>query len=413
MQFRRFAELAAAPFFLPIAAAILFIGLGDAVAGSYLTLFAVNQAHFSPLALGIFLTVLALSGIIISTVFGYWLDRAPSLVPLFLALLMTVVGYALLTVTNRFLLLLLIAALPLGTSAAAFPQLFALAKGHLDQVGEQTAERGTAMMRATWSVAWAVGPALGALVITFFDFRGVFLAASVCAVLASAMIGLARVRATRRTMPTDANPALGLPTIRETGFAASSLTLFHMAMFMGSIALPIVATQNLGGTNGDVGLIFSVCAFLEVLVMLAFVLRPSISGTRRWLSTGFLAFGLYFLVINWAPSVAVLLLAQVLRAIGIGLVGYHGISYIQVLMPDRVGSAATLFSNTTNAGFLLAGLAAGGWAQLFGYRSMFLACAVLSGLGLLMLYLQIKLKNGRSRQDARMGKISRQDAKIK
>jgi MFS transporter, SET family, sugar efflux transporter len=334
-------------------------------------------------------------------------------VPLFLALLMTVVGYALLTVTNRFLLLLLIAALPLGTSAAAFPQLFALAKGHLDQVGEQTAERGTAMMRATWSVAWAVGPALGALVITFFDFRGVFLAASVCAVLASAMIGLARVRATRRTMPTDANPALGLPTIRETGFAASSLTLFHMAMFMGSIALPIVATQNLGGTNGDVGLIFSVCAFLEVLVMLAFVLRPSISGTRRWLSTGFLAFGLYFLVINWAPSVAVLLLAQVLRAIGIGLVGYHGISYIQVLMPDRVGSAATLFSNTTNAGFLLAGLAAGGWAQLFGYRSMFLACAVLSGLGLLMLYLQIKLKNGRSRQDARMGKISRQDAKIK
>jgi SET family sugar efflux transporter-like MFS transporter len=266
-------------------------------------------------------------------------------------------------------------------------------------------------MRATWSVAWAVGPALGALVITFFDFRGVFLATSVCAVLASAMIGLARVRVARRTMPAHGNQATGLLTIRETGFAASSLTLFHMAMFMGSIALPIVATQELGGTNGDVGLIFSVCAFLEVLVMLAFVLRPSSSETRRWLSAGFVAFVLYFLVINWAPSVALLLLAQVLRAIGIGLVGYHGISYIQVLMPDRVGSVATLFSNTTNAGFLLAGLAAGGWAQLFGYRSMFLACAVLSGLGLLMLYLQIKLKNGRSRQDARMGKISRQDAK--
>jgi SET family sugar efflux transporter-like MFS transporter len=391
MQLRRLAELAAVPFFLPIAAAILFIGLGDAVAGSYLTLFAVNQAQLSPLALGIFLTVLALSGIIISTAFGCWLDRAPSLVPLFIALLMTVVGYALLTVTKRFLLLLLIAALPLGTGAAAFPQLFALAKGHLDQVGEQTAKRGTAMMRATWSVAWAVGPALGALVITFFEFRGVFLTAAICAVLASAVIGLARVRATRGTMPADANQTLGHPTIRETGFAASSLTFFHMAMFMGSIALPIVATQKLGGTNGDVGLIFSVCAFLEVLVMLAFVLRPSISGTRRWLSAGFVAFVLYFLVITWAPSVAILLLAQVLRAIGIGFVGYHGISYIQVLMPNKVGSAATLFSNTTNAGFLLAGLAAGGWAQLFGYRSMFLACAVLSGFGLFMLYLQSKL----------------------
>jgi SET family sugar efflux transporter-like MFS transporter len=311
--------------------------------------------------------------------------------PLFLALFMTVVGYALLTVTNRFLLLLLIAALPLGTAAAGFPQLFALAKGHLDQIGEQTAERGTAMMRATWSVAWAIGPALGALVITFFEFRGVFLTTALCAVLASAIIGLARVRATRRTMPADANQTSVHPTIRETGFAASSLTFFQMAMFMGSIALPIVVTQKLGGTNGDVGLIFSVCAFLEVLVMLAFVLRPSISGTHRWLSAGFVAFVLYFFVITWAPSVAILLLAQVLRAIGIGIVGYHGISYIQVLMPDRVGSAATLFSNTANAGFLLAGLAAGGWAQLFGYRSMFLACAVLSGLGLLMLYLQPKL----------------------
>jgi SET family sugar efflux transporter-like MFS transporter len=356
MQLRRLAELAAVPFFLPVAAAILFVGLGDAVAGSYLTLFAVNQAHLSPLALGTFLTVLALSGIIISTAFGCWLDRAPSLMPLFLALFMTVVGYALLTVTNRFLLLLLIAALPLGTAAAAFPQLFALAKGHLDQIGGQTAERGTAMMRATWSVAWAIGPALGALVITFFEFRGVFLTTALCAVLASAIIGLARVRATQRTMLADANHTSVHPTIRETGFAASSLTFFHMAMFMGSIALPIVATQELGGTNRDVGLIFSVCAFLEVLVMLAFVLRPSISGTRRWLSAGFVAFVLYFLVITWGPSVATLLLAQVLRAIGIGFVGYHGISYIQVLMPDRVGSAATLFSNTANAGFLLAAL---------------------------------------------------------
>ena len=121
MQFRRLAELAVAPFFLPIAIAILFIGLGDAVAGSYLTLFAVNQAHLSPLALGIFLTVLALSGIIISTAFGFWLDRTPSLAPLLLALLMTVVGYALLTVTTQYLLLLLIAALPLGTGAAALP----------------------------------------------------------------------------------------------------------------------------------------------------------------------------------------------------------------------------------------------------------------------------------------------------
>jgi MFS transporter, SET family, sugar efflux transporter len=103
------------------------------------------------------------------------------------------------------------------------------------------------------------------------------------------------------------------------------------------------------------------------------------------------AFVLYFFVINWAPSVAIVLGAQLLRAIGIGFIGYQGLCCIQALMPNRVGSAATLFSNTTNAGFLFAGLAAGGWAQMFGYSSMFVACAALSGLGLLMLYFQSKI----------------------
>ena len=244
------------------------------------------------------------------------------------------------------------------------------------------------MMRATWSIAWAVGPALGALMIGFFDFRGVFLTAAMFVVLATVIVALARVDAFTSAPDTglELKPRSG--TLRQSGFAALSLTLFHMAMFFGSIALPIVATHELGGTKSDVGLIFSVCALLEVPVMFAFVLRPSVAGNRRWISTGFLAFFLYFLTITWGSSVAILLVAQVLRAVAIGLISYQGISYMQALMPDRAGSAATLFSNTANAGFLFASLTAGGWAQAFGYRSMFLVCAVLSVLGLVMIQLQ-------------------------
>ena len=171
------------PFFLPITIAVLFIGAGDAIGGSYLTLFAVDQGRMNPLELGIFLAALALSGIAVNTSLGRWFDTRPSVVPVFLALVMTTVGYVLLTATTRFYL-------------------------------------------------------------------------------------------------------------------------------------------------------------------------------------------------------------QVLRAVGIGLIGYQGISYIQALMPNQVGIAAALFSNTTNAGFLLSGLTAGAWAQTFGYRSMFIACAVLSGLGLLLLHFQ-------------------------
>jgi MFS transporter, SET family, sugar efflux transporter len=391
-QFSHLAKLARTPSFLPLVSAILFVALGNAVAGSYLTLYVIDKAHLSPLSLGIFLTVYSLSGMIISTSFGRWFDRKPSSIPLILALVMTVSGYTLLSATTNFYLLLLIAGIPLGTSLAVFPQFFALAKGHLDRVGADTAERGTAMMRATWSIAWAVGPALGAIVISLSDFVGVFLTAAVCVVAATIILASARVHALPSSRDkTTLKLKSSSRTIREAGFAASSLTLFHMAMFMGSIALPIVATHELGGTKADVGLIFSVCAFLEVPVMFAFVLRPSAAGSRGWISAGFLAFVLYFLTITWGPSVSTLLAAQVLRAVGIGLIAYQGISYMQALMPDQAGAAATLFSNTANLGFLFASLTAGGWAQAFGYRSMFLVSAFLSALGLVAIQLQPEL----------------------
>ena len=125
--------------------------------------------------------------------------------------------------------------------------------------------------------------------------------------------------------------------------------------------------------------------------MFAFVLRPSAAGNRSWISAGFLAFMLYFLTITWSPSVSALLAAQVLRALGIGLISYQGISYMQALLPNKAGAAATLFSNTGNLGFLLASLTTGEWAQAFGYRSMFLVCAFLSVLGFVTIQLQSKI----------------------
>jgi len=388
-HFRRLGRLAGTPCFLPLVSAMFFVGLGTAVAGSYLILFAVDKAHMGPLGLGVFLTVDSVSGVIISTAFGRWFDRAPSSAPLRIALLMTVIAYPLLSVTTNFYLLLLIAAGPLGASLAVFPQFFALAKGHLDRVDPHTAERGTALMRATWSISWAFGPALGALIVNWYDFSGVFRAGAICVVIATIIVTAARVHAFRKTAAPH-HLAPRSRTIRHAGFAASSLTFFHMAMFMGSIALPVVATHELGGTKADVGLMFSLCALLEVPVMFAFVLRPSAAGSYGWISAGFLALTGYFLVITWGPSVSVLLAAQLLRAVGIGLISYQGISYMQSLMPNQAGAAAALFANTANAGFLFASLSAGGWAQFFGYRSMFLVCAMLSILGFALIQLQPK-----------------------
>ena len=102
---------------------------------------------------------------------------------------------------------------------------------------------------------------------------------------------------------------------------------------------------------------------------------------------GFAVFMAYFLALALAQSVAAVLWAQILRAIGIALVTYLGISFLHSLMPHRAGAAAALFSNAGQLGSVFAALGAGLLAQAFGYASIFVVCAILSAAGLVMVWL--------------------------
>lgn len=385
--------LASARYFGPIAAALLFSGLGDAISGPYGALFFADRAQLSPIQLGSILTMRAFSSIIIAFIFGRWFDRKPSVVPLFLALAGSIVGNLLLAFTTDYLTLLTIVALPLSTAASAFPQLFALAKGHLDRHDPMLGERGLSLLRALWSVAWAAGPAVGALVIEPFDFRGVFITTALCGALSMTMVAGSRIRAPDTASSRLPQPMSRLEMLRAAGPVAAALTLFHMAMFMGSIALSISITHTMGGSKRDVGHAVSLCAFLEVLVMLIFVARPARTSARKWMMVGFAAFAAYHASVAFAPTVPVALFAQALRAVAIGIVGCLGISYAQSALRGRVGAAAALFANSVNAGLLLSGLGTGVLAQAFGYHALFGACAVLSGLGLLILVFQPRLSS--------------------
>ena len=388
MALRRLTELTSAPFYWPIAASLLFVGLGDAVSGPYVALFLTDKAELGPVALGSLLTVRAIASIAIGFAFGRWFDRAPSTTPLFLALGSGVAGYVILAFTTNYFVLMALVAVPMATAASAFPQLFALSKGHLDTRGASLAESGVSLLRALWSVAWAAGPAVGAAIIIPFDFRGVFLATAAFAAASIAIVGFSGIRARVNAVSTSPPRDSWLRAIRSAGFAALALTLVWTAMFMGSVALSISVTHTMGGTKQDVGHAFSLCAFLEVIVMMGFVIRPVNTESRAWMSAGFAAFVIYFATIAVAPSVDIVLAAQAIRAVAIGIVGCLGIGYCQAILRGRVGGATALFANSVNAGALLAGLGTGTWAEAFGYQSMFGACAGLSGLGLLLLQFQ-------------------------
>lgn len=358
-MFATTAALARVPAFPAAFTAILFSILAQAMAGSYMTLNAVERAGMSPLQLSIFLTASAASSILVTALLGRRLDRRAERWPLLLSLAAAVAGYGLIAVVTDPLWLMGIALLLVGPSNAAFTLLFGIAKGFLDRTDTATASSGMAAMRMNSSLAWAVGPALGALAVLVLGFPGVYLGAAACGLLALAIAVAANLAPTTTAAASPAEPGAWRTALP----AAAAMTLFHTAMFMGSNAMVIVVGRDLGGAETDVGLLFSLCAAIEVVVMGAFVVRPAKSAGRRLLGVGFAIFAAYFLAPLLIPTLATLYWAQILRAVAIGIISVLGMTYVQEQMPGRPGAASALFANAVNLSFLISGIGTGLWRR--------------------------------------------------
>jgi len=373
-------------FFIALVVVNVLAGLADSISGPYVVLFLVGDARLDPLSLSAILTARALGAIAFATAFGAWVDKRTNVAPLLVALGGSAIGYGLLALTTNFGFLLLIAAIPIAIGAAAFSQSIALVKRHFDRASPHTTHRAIGVMRASWSLAWAVGPAIGAAVAASFGFRAVFLTSAASGAIALATLALVRARpasseAAHRERRESHNGGLAI------ALAVTALALFHTALFMGSIPLPIVVTSSLGGTESDVGLMFSLCAALEIVVMGALIWRPLRRGERAAIAAGFAAFVAYYVALVLARSVGPVFWAQILRAISIALVTYLGIGFLQSLLPHRAGAAAALYSNAAQVGSVVAALGVGALAQAFGYASIFVACACLSVAGFVIICL--------------------------
>lgn len=364
------------PFFAPAFLAILLAMLAEAMGFSYLALLAVEKVGMAPLELGLFLSLSSVSGILAMTIFGHLHDRRPGTWPLLLSLVAKAAGFGVCALVTETWILFLNAAVLFGIGSASFALLFAMAKSALDGSDPKTVSSGMAALRLGNSLSWAVGPALGAAAVAWWGLDAVYLGAAALAALALAIVLIRRIPV--------APAAMRQPITREVLFSTApvvvALTAFHTAMFTGGTAMSIVVARQLGSPT-DVGLIFSLCAGLEVAVMAIFVLRPATGLDRRLLLLGFAIFAAYHGLLAIWPSLPGFYLGQGLRAVAIAIISVIGMAYLQDLLPGRAGMAAALFGSSASAAGLLSGLGTGLWAQSFGYPSLFSACAVLSLVG--------------------------------
>ncbi|GIF13989.1 MFS transporter [Actinoplanes teichomyceticus] len=370
--------------FLALFAAILLLGIADSMVNSYIVLFGADVAGLTPLQIGVWSSVFAIGGITIGWWLGRLFDRRPARTYAIVVILLGSAGYLLLPRVSSFPVLLVMAATALGAMGAAFPQLFALARAVLGDGA--LGRRSAPLLRSAWSLAWAVGPLLGALVLSRGGYPGLlWTAAGVFLVCALTVLVVPRPGAA----PAAASAPGEVPVLLTV-----SVTLFFTAMFAGGVALPLFVTRALHQQAASVGVLYSVCAAVEVVATLGLAAVPARVSQRAVILGGFAALAGYFALTVVSSGMLMLVLGQVLRGVGIAIVGAAGIRYFQDLLAPAAGRATTLFANASTAGLLVSGILSGVAVEHAGYRTTLLLCAVTAALGAVAFGLGSRCQDG-------------------
>jgi SET family sugar efflux transporter-like MFS transporter len=370
--------------FLALFAAVLLFGIADSMVNSYIVLFGADVAGLTPVQIGVWSSVFAVAGITIGWWLGRRFDRRPARAYAIVVILLGSAGYLLLPRVSSFPVLLLMAATVLGATGAAFPQLFTLARSVLGEGGgegggaggvaaDRAARRSAPLLRSAWSLAWATGPLLGALLLSRGGYSALMWTAA-AVFLACALTVLLVPRP--RSVAVANTSAGGTPVLLTV-----AVTLFFGAMFGGGLAVPLFVTRGLDQSPASVGVLFSVCAAVEVVAALGLAVVPDRVGQRGVILGGFAALAGYYALTVVSSGMPMLVLAQAFRGIGIAIVGAAGIRYFQDLLAPATGRATTLFANASTAGLLVSGILTGLAVEHLGYRATLLLCGVVAAAG--------------------------------
>jgi SET family sugar efflux transporter-like MFS transporter len=201
--------------FTPLAIAMFVLGTALSFTAPYVSLYGVNHAHMSPGRLGFFMTMMAISGVVISRYLGKRSDAAPNRRPyVLIATFAAVIGYGGLGLTSNYWLILVLGCIFLGIAAAILPQMFAFSKTALAFSDSEEDDLGMAGLRTLVSIAWVFGPSIGAILLSLLDFDGLFGIAAGCFLSAGFLVLRAKTPGSSISHHTRTPPAAPL----DSGF---------------------------------------------------------------------------------------------------------------------------------------------------------------------------------------------------
>ncbi|WP_281549097.1 sugar efflux transporter [Kluyvera cryocrescens] len=367
------------------------MGIAGALQAPTLSLYLSREVGVQPFWVGLFYTVNAVAGIVVSLALAKRSDSRGDRRKLIMFCCLMAVGNALLFAFNRHYLTLITCGVLLASIAnAAMPQLFALAREYADSSAREVVMF-SSVMRAQLSLAWVIGPPLAFMLALNYGFTAMFSIAAAIFAISLALIALTLPSVARVEQPSEAeqNQLSGWKdsNVRML-FIASTLMWTCNTMYI--IDMPLWISSDLGLPDSLAGILMGTAAGLEIPAMILAGYYVKRFGKRRMMVTAVAAGVLFYVGLIFFHSHTLLLILQLFNAVFIGIVAGIGMLWFQDLMPGRAGAATTLFTNSISTGVILAGIVQGALAQSFGHFSVYW---VIAGISVVTLAMTCRVKD--------------------
>ncbi len=367
------------------------MGIAGALQAPTLSLFLSREVEAEPFWVGLFYTVNAIAGILVSLWLAKRSDSQGDRRKLIMFCCVMAVGNALLFAFNRHYLTLITCGVLLASLAnTAMPQLFALAREYADSSAREVVMF-SSVMRAQLSLAWVIGPPLAFMLALNYGFTAMFSIAAGIFIISFALIALILPSVARVEQPADV-AVTQISGWRDGNvrklFVASTLMWTCNTMYI--IDMPLWISGDLGLPDRLAGILMGTAAGLEIPAMILAGYYVKRIGKRRMMTLAVAAGVLFYIGLIFFHSEHALLLLQLFNAVFIGIVAGIGMLWFQDLMPGRAGAATTLFTNSISTGVILAGVIQGALAQSYGHGAVYW---VIAGISLLTLGLTMRIKD--------------------
>lgn len=380
--------------FIGLLCANFAMGMAFSFVVPFMSMWGTLKVAMTPAMFGTFMTLTSVSAIVLSTVLARMSDthvsRRTMLILGGCGGMLGYIGYAFL---ENPIALTVVGSLFLGVAAVNFSQVFAHTRDELARPENQDIDAPTMMsvMRVFFSLAWTVGPAIGAWVMAKYSYRGIFLGA---AALFGIFLLLVLLFVPQREHPPltrakKQESILRVVSRRDVLVGFVGFMLVFAAHSICLMNLPLMVTQQLGGTEKHVGIIFGIAPIVEVPLMVWFGYLASRGHMMALLRLGAATSTLYFIGLTFVGAPWHIYPMQIISAVSIAITTNITITYFQDLLPGQAGVATSIFSNSFNTGNLVGYFIFGQLLLALGHRGLFVLCA---GFGIVTLLILLRAK---------------------